>query len=89
MRPSTSFWKPAWQWTVPSPASTAWAWKSSNRCVQFSTAENEQMFGPKRAFEAKCLLNPSKVIPTLHRCAGYGKMLVRGGKMPHPDLPRF
>jgi glycolate oxidase len=47
--------------------------------VQFSAEENEQMFGVKRAFDPKGLLNPGKVIPTLHRCAEYGKMLVRAG----------
>ena len=63
--------------------------KLNSMCVQFSAAENEQMFGLKRAFDAKGLLNPGKVIPTLHRCAEYGKMLVRGGTISHPDLPRF
>ncbi len=63
--------------------------KLNSMCVQFSAAENEQMFGVKRAFDAKGLLNPGKVIPTLNRCAEYGKMLVRGGQIKHPDLPRF
>ena len=63
--------------------------KLNSMCVQFSAAENEQMFGVKRAFDAKGLLNPGKVIPTLNRCAEYGKMLVRGGQLKHPDLPRF
>ena len=63
--------------------------KLNSMCVQFSTEENEQMFGVKRAFDSKGLLNPGKVIPTLNRCAEYGKMLVRGGKISHPDLPRF
>ena len=63
--------------------------KLNSMCVQFSAAENEQMFGVKRAFDTKGLLNPGKVIPTLNRCAEYGKMLVRGGKISHPDLPRF
>ena len=63
--------------------------KLNSMCVQFSAAENEQMFGVKRAFDPKQLLNPGKVIPTLNRCAEYGKMLVRGGKIAHPDLPRF
>jgi glycolate oxidase len=63
--------------------------KLNSMCVQFSAAENEQMFGVKRAFDSKGLLNPGKVIPTLNRCAEYGKMLVRGGKISHPDLPRF
>jgi glycolate oxidase len=63
--------------------------KLNSMCVQFSTAECEQMFGVKRAFDAKGLLNPGKVVPTLNRCAEYGKMLVRGGRLAHPDLPRF
>ena len=63
--------------------------KLNSMCVQFSAAENEQMFGVKRAFDAKGLLNPGKVIPTLHRCAEYGKMLVRAGQIKHPELPRF
>ena len=63
--------------------------KLNSMCVQFSAEENEQMFGVKRAFDVKGLLNPGKVIPTLQRCAEYGKMLVRGGQLKHPDLPRF
>lgn len=63
--------------------------KLNSMCVQFSVEENEQMFGVKRAFDSEGLLNPGKVIPTLNRCAEYGKMLVRGGKISHPDLPRF
>jgi glycolate oxidase len=63
--------------------------KLNSMCVQFSAAENEQMFGVKRAFDPKGLLNPGKVIPTLNRCAEYGKMLVRGGQIAHPELPRF
>jgi glycolate oxidase len=63
--------------------------KLNSICVQFSAAEFEQMRGVRRAFDAKELLNPGKVIPTLNRCAEYGKMLVRGGRLAHPDLPRF
>ncbi|WP_394757641.1 FAD-linked oxidase C-terminal domain-containing protein [Rhodoferax sp.] len=63
--------------------------KLNSMCVQFSAAENEQMFGVKRAFDPKGLLNPGKVIPTLQRCAEYGKMLVRAGQLKRPDLPRF
>jgi len=63
--------------------------KVNSMCVQFSAEENEQMFGVKRAFDPQGLLNPGKVIPTLHRCAEYGKMLVRAGQIRHPDLPRF
>jgi glycolate oxidase len=63
--------------------------KLNSMCVQFSPEEREQMFGVKRAFDPEGLLNPGKVIPTLNRCAEYGKMLVRGGQISHPDLPRF
>ncbi len=63
--------------------------KLNSMCVQFSAKENEQMFGVKRAFDPKGLLNPGKVIPTLQRCAEYGKMLVRAGQIKHPELPRF
>ena len=63
--------------------------KLSSMCVQFTTEENAQMFGLKHAFDPAGLLNPGKVIPTLNRCAEYGKMLVRGGQIKHPDLPRF
>jgi glycolate oxidase len=63
--------------------------KLNSMCVQFSAGELEQMRGLKRAFDPEELLNPGKVIPTLNRCAEYGKMLVRGGRIAHPDLPRF
>jgi glycolate oxidase len=63
--------------------------KLNSMCVQFSAAENEHMFAIKRAFDAKGLLNPGKVIPTLQRCAEYGRELVRGGKLKHAELPRF
>ena len=43
----------------------------------------------KKAFDTNGLLNPGKVIPTLQRCAEYGRMLVRAGRLAHQDLPRF
>ena len=63
--------------------------KLNSMCVQFSAAENELMFALKRAFDPDGLLNPGKVIPTLQRCAEYGKMLVRAGRLTHPELERF
>ncbi|HKX95255.1 MAG TPA: FAD-linked oxidase C-terminal domain-containing protein, partial [Methylibium sp.] len=63
--------------------------KLSSMCVQFAPAEREQMLGLKRAFDRQGLLNPGKVIPTLHRCAEYGKMHVKKGLLPFPELPRF
>jgi len=47
------------------------------------------MFAVKRAFDPVALLNPGKVIPTLSRCAEYGRMTVLRGMLPHPELPRF
>ncbi|MBD9533647.1 FAD-binding protein [Comamonas sp. CMM01] len=63
--------------------------KLNSMCTQFTTEENLQMFALKAAFDPAGLLNPGKVIPTHNRCAEYGKMLVRGGQISHPDLPRF
>jgi len=63
--------------------------KLNSMCVQFSEAERDQMLGVKRAFDPQFLLNPGKVIPSKTRCAEYGKELVRGGRLKHPDLPRF
>ena len=63
--------------------------KLNSMCVQFTAEENAQMLGVKRAFDPAGTLNPGKVIPTLQRCAEYGKQVVRGGRLPHPELPRF
>jgi glycolate oxidase len=63
--------------------------KLNSMCVQFSDAEREQMFALKRPFDPHSLLNPGKAIPTLHRCAEYGRMTVRRGMLPFPDIPRF
>jgi glycolate oxidase len=57
--------------------------------VQFSPAERTQFIGVKRAFDPCELLNPGKVIPTLHRCAEYGKMHVHRGLLSFANLPRF
>ncbi len=63
--------------------------KLNSMCVQFSPAERELFVSVKRAFDPLELLNPGKVIPTLHRCAEYGKMHVHRGMLPFPGLPRF
>jgi glycolate oxidase len=63
--------------------------KLSSMCVQFSPEEREQMLALKRAFDPNSLLNPGKVIPTLHRCAEYGRMHVKKGLLPFPELERF
>ena len=63
--------------------------KINQMCVQFPADEREQFFGVKRAFDPHGLLNPDKCIPTLHRCAEYGRLKVHGGALPHPELERF
>jgi len=63
--------------------------KLKQMCVQFSPQELERFHGVKRAFDRHGLLNPGKAVPTLNRCAEFGKMHVRGGRLQHPDLPRF
>lgn len=63
--------------------------KINQMCSQFSVAERIQFFRVKAAFDPAGLLNPGKAIPTLHRCAEYGRLHVSGGAVPHPDIPRF
>ena len=63
--------------------------KLSSMCVQFSPAERTQMEGVKRAFDPSGRLNPGKVIPSLVRCAEYGRMHVKRGLLAFPELPRF
>jgi glycolate oxidase len=63
--------------------------KLNSMCVQFSPAERAQFLGVKQAFDPLELLNPGKVIPTLQRCAEYGKMHVLRGLLPFAELPRF
>ena len=57
--------------------------------TMFSETDLNQQQRLKCAFDAEGLLNPGKVFPVLHRCAELGRVHVRGGQLPHPDLPRF
>lgn len=63
--------------------------KINQMCVQFASAELEQFHAVKHAFDPKGLLNPGKAIPTLARCAEFGKMHVHHGQLPFPELERF
>ncbi len=55
----------------------------------FSKTDLDQQLRLKCAFDDQGLLNPGKVFPQLHRCAEMGRVHVSGGKLPHPELPRF
>src|ERR1700730_11904828 len=55
----------------------------------FNETDLAQQQRVKCAFDDQGLLNPGKVFPTLHRCAELGRVHVRAGKLPFPDLPRF
>ena len=63
--------------------------KINQMCVQFDEHELTQFHAVKSAFDPDGLLNPGKAVPTLRRCAEFGAMHVHGGKLPHPDIPRF
>ena len=63
--------------------------KINQMCVQFSRDELDAFVAVKRAFDPPGLLNPEKVIPTLARCAEYGKMHVHAGELSFPELARF
>jgi glycolate oxidase len=63
--------------------------KLGGMCVQFKPIELTRFLAVKAAFDPQGLLNPGKAVPTLHRCAEFGRMRVQGGRMPHPDIPRF
>jgi glycolate oxidase len=63
--------------------------KINQMCTQFRPEELELFHAVKLAFDARRLLNPGKAVPTLARCAEYGRMHVHRGGLPHPELARF
>ena len=63
--------------------------KIDQMCIQFAAAELALFHAVKRVFDPKGLLNPGKGVPTLSRCAEFGRMHVKAGKLSHPELPRF
>lgn len=63
--------------------------KINQMCSQFDRPTLDAFFRLKAAFDPAGLLNPGKAIPTLNRCAEYGRLHVHNGQLPHPDLPRF
>jgi glycolate oxidase len=63
--------------------------KLNQMCSQFDRKTLDAFLGVKSAFDPVGLLNPGKVVPSLHRCAEYGRLRVTAGAIPFPDLPRF
>lgn len=63
--------------------------KINQMCIQFSTQELQQFHALRKAFDPDELMNPGKAVPTLNRCAEFGRMHVHHGRMPFPELPRF
>ena len=63
--------------------------KLGGMCAQFGAAELERFRGIKLAFDPDGLLNPGKAVPSLARCAEFGRMHVHAGRIPHPEIPRF
>ena len=58
-------------------------------CDQFRATELTLFHAIKSAFDEHALLNPGKAVPTLHRCAEYGRMHVHAGQSKFADIPRF
>ena len=63
--------------------------KINQMCVQFTQEELAQFHALKYAFDPDGILNPGKAVPTLSRCAEFGRMHVHGGKIAFPDLKDF
>jgi glycolate oxidase len=63
--------------------------KINAMCVQFQTEELRAFHRVKAAFDPDGLLNPGKAVPSLHRCAEFGRMHVHQGELKFPELERF
>jgi glycolate oxidase len=63
--------------------------KLDTLCVQFGEAERSCFMALKAAFDPSGLLNPDKGIPSLRRCAEFGREHVHHGQRAFPTLERF
>ena len=85
----------AWREIGASPEVMSWIEhgvgieKINQMCVQYKSPELETFHRIKAAFDETGLLNPGKAVPSLHRCAEYGRMHVHQGETKFPELERF
>ena len=63
--------------------------KIDSMCLQFGGAELAAFHAVKAAFDEHALLNPGKAVPTLHRCAEFGRMHVHAGQLKFAEMERF
>ncbi len=63
--------------------------KINSMCDQFATEELRAFHRVKAAWDPGGLLNPGKAVPSLHRCAEFGRMHVHAGELKFPDIERF
>lgn len=63
--------------------------KINAMCEQFASDELRIFHGIKAAWDARGLLNPGKAVPSLHRCAEFGRMHVHAGQISFPEIERL
>ena len=63
--------------------------KIDSMCIQFADPTLAAFHRVKQAFDPARLLNPGKAVPSLHRCAEFGRMHVHAGAQRFAEIPRF
>lgn len=63
--------------------------KLDQMCTQFDRPTLEAFLAIKQAFDPAGLLNPGKVVPSLHRCGEYGKRRAQRERTQFPALTRL